>query len=159
MVVARTRRLLIRSWTAADAPALLAIYSDPLVTQHIPHVALKDLAGAEAKVRQMQELEEQIGCTLWAVEQGGELIGVCGFRSPEELGFAFRRDAWGQGIAVEAASACIDWASNRGVRRIVAATRPANAGSRRVLDKLGFRACGEKDGWLIYERLTATTSL
>lgn len=145
-IIARTARLLLRTWELADAPALLRIYSDPRVYEHIPHVKLEDVAGAEAKIRLMQAGE------MWAVERDGELVGACGFPRPGELGFALRPDQWRQGIAVEAAQACIE---ARPVRRMVALTRPANTGSRRVLDKLGFRECGEKDGWLIYERLTA----
>lgn len=158
-IIATTGRLTLRSWTADDAPALLTIYSDPQVTEFIPHVHLRDLPAAEAKVREMQALEERNGCTLWAVERGGELIGVCGFRTPHELGFAFRRDVWGQGIAREAALACIQWAEGRGVGRLIASTRPGNAGSRRVLDRLGFHPAGQNGEWLVYERLTASPAL
>ncbi|HUJ28697.1 MAG TPA: GNAT family N-acetyltransferase [Myxococcales bacterium] len=176
-IIVTTERLTLRSWTPDDAPALLKIYSDPLVTEFIPHVHLRDLPAAEAKVREMQKLEAANGCTLWAVERGGELIGVCGFRSmggagsagdgrsadarsnEGELGFAFRRDTWGQGFAREAATACLQWADERGVRRIVAQTRPGNAGSRHVLDRLGFAHVGQNGEWLVYERLTAKTAL
>jgi len=157
-----TPRLLLRSWTQEDAPSLLAIYSDAAVIEHIPHVRLRDLAAAEAKVREMQELEAANGCTLWAVERGRELIGVCGFRTRDELGFAFRSDVWGQGYAREAAAACLRWSGQQGVRRIVASTRASNSGARRVLDKLGFVDTGRAspDGvWLIYERLTAESAL
>jgi RimJ/RimL family protein N-acetyltransferase len=161
-IIARTPRLVLRSWTPDDAPALLVIYSDSAVTEHIPHVYLKDLAAAEAKIREMQQLEAANGCTLWAVDHGGELIGVCGFRTPEELGFAFRRDTWGQGYAREAGAACLRWAEEHGVRRIVASTRSGNVASRRVLDRLGFADTGRTsaDGvWIIYERLTAPAAL
>ena len=155
-VILETERLVLRSWSPEDAPALLAIYSDPQVTRYIPHVQLRDLAAAEAKVREMTKLEEEKGFTLWAVTFQNELVGVCGFRQAGEIGFAFRPDTWGRGYAKEAAAACLRWAEERGLDRAVAWTRPANAASRRVLDRLGFRDTGEKspDGvWCIYERL------
>ncbi|MCA1826537.1 MAG: GNAT family N-acetyltransferase [Myxococcales bacterium] len=162
MSIISTSRLVLRSWNPDDAAPLFAIYSDPEVTRHIPHVHLKDLDAARAKVREMMDLERKNGCTLWAVMREEELIGVCGFRTPDELGFAFRRDAWGNGYAQEAAIACIAWAARRGVRRILASVRPENAGSRRVLDRLGFTDTGKRseDGlWCIYERLTASAAL
>src|SRR5947209_15116268 len=80
-VIAETERLVLRSWVPADAPALLAMYSDERVTQYIPHVRLVDFPSAEAKVREMMELEAQRGFTLWAVveRETDELVGVCGF--------------------------------------------------------------------------------
>ena len=143
MSIIETPRLTLRSWKAEDAPALLRIYSDPAVTLHIPHVAMTQLAAAEAKVRQMQELEEKNGCTLWAVEREGELIGVCGFRDKWELGFAFARSAWGKGYAREAAQACLDWGRRNGMQRVIAITRPENLGSRALLEKLGFADAGD----------------
>jgi len=160
--IVKTPRLVLRSWSAEDAPALLALYSDPAVIEHIPHVRLRDLPQAEAKVREMQELEAKNGCTLWAVELGGELIGVCGFRTPEELGFAFRRDLWGRGYAREAAAACLRWAEERSVPLVMASTRPGNTSARKVLEKLGFADTGRtsEDGvWLIFERLTGASAL
>jgi RimJ/RimL family protein N-acetyltransferase len=162
-VIAKTPRLLIRSWVPEDAPALLAIYSDPLVTEYIPHVHLKDLPAAEAKVREMTEMETKHGFTLWAVEEKTSLVGVCGFRAGEfELGFAFARSSWGKGFASEAAQACLRWGEEHGMLRAVAQTRPENVASRRVLDRLGFVDTGARspDGiWCIYERLTAAGAL
>ena len=154
-IIARTARLTIRTWTPGDAPALLAIYSDPDVTRFIPHVHLTTLEQAEQRIQDMSEYDP----TLWAVEDTA-LVGVCGFRHGEaELGFAFARSAWGKGYAREAAEACLRIGERRGMRRIVAQTREANAASRRVLDRLGFVECGRDGEWCIYERLTAKGAL
>jgi ribosomal-protein-alanine N-acetyltransferase len=148
MSIIETPRLVLRSWKAEDAPALLRIYSDPEVTRHIPHVSMTELVAAQAKVRQMQELEEKNGCTLWAVLREGELIGVCGFREKWELGFAFARGAWGKGYAREAAQACLDWGRQNGMERVIAVTRPENAGSRALLEKLGFADSGDHSNYV-----------
>ena len=150
-IIASTPRLLLRTWRPDDAPALLALYSDPEVTRFIPHVRLETIEQAQAKVAQMGAQE----ITLWAVEREGELVGVCGFRDRWELGFAFRRDSWGKGYAREAAEACLAWAEERGATRVIARTREGNLGSRRVLDRLGFADTGERsdDGaWWTWAR-------
>jgi RimJ/RimL family protein N-acetyltransferase len=152
-IVATTPRLNIRTWTQQDAPALLALYSDPEVIRYIPHVQLKDLAHAQAKIDEMSGFDP----TLWAVEESGRLIGVCGFRQGEpELGFAFARDTWGKGYATEAARECLRWGTARGMQRVIAKVRQDNAASRRALERLGFVDTGDLDGaWCIYQRNAA----
>jgi len=55
------------------------------------------------------------------------------------MGWRLRRDAWGQGYAIEAARACLDWAwSNLKADRIVAITVPANRASWSVMERLGM---------------------
>ena len=57
-----------------------------------------------------------------------------------EIGYRLRRDAWGQGLASEGASALVSWAfGSAGHDRIVACTMAVNRGSRRVMEKLGMK--------------------
>lgn len=62
------------------------------------------------------------------------------------LGYSIRSDQQGNGYATEAAAAMIDALFAAGLHRIVASIDPANAASRRVLDKLGFRFEGRSVG-------------
>jgi RimJ/RimL family protein N-acetyltransferase len=72
-------------------------------------------------------------------------IGVCGLVKREQfvdpdLGFAFLREHWSQGYAVEASRAVLDAAARElGMTRIVAMADAENAASVRLLGKLGFR--------------------
>ena len=47
-------------------------------------------------------------------------------------------DLWGRGLATEMASALVEHASVHGLADLVAYTEPANAASRRVMEKAGF---------------------
>ncbi|RYZ72972.1 MAG: N-acetyltransferase [Lysobacteraceae bacterium] len=56
-----------------------------------------------------------------------------------DLGYALLPAFWGRGYAAEAAAAVLaDARARLGLSRIVAITDPANQGSIRVLEKLGF---------------------
>ena len=59
------------------------------------------------------------------------------------LGFALAPEAWGKGLATEAAEAMVDagFALTRSIE-ILASVRVENAASRRVLEKCGFALAG-----------------
>jgi RimJ/RimL family protein N-acetyltransferase len=76
----------------------------------------------------------------------GEHVGCCGLRpykSEEgiyEIGVHLRRTYWGQAYAPEATRAVMEYGFNTlGAKALFAGHNPANATSRRVLEKLGFR--------------------
>jgi RimJ/RimL family protein N-acetyltransferase len=71
------------------------------------------------------------------------VIGECGLQyldgGPDiELGYKLARAHWGQGFAVEAAQACLDWALAKRTERVVAIVDAANTRSARVLGKIGM---------------------
>lgn len=74
-----------------------------------------------------------------------------------EVGYTLLPDARGQGYAIEAVRAAIEWAIEaHGIRRFRAAVAPDNERSRNLIGKLGFRQTGEQwdevDGLeLVYE--------
>jgi RimJ/RimL family protein N-acetyltransferase len=60
-----------------------------------------------------------------------------------DLGYGLARDAWGKGLATEAARAVVDYGfSALGLAKVWARTDPRNAASVRVLEKLGMRREG-----------------
>jgi RimJ/RimL family protein N-acetyltransferase len=61
-----------------------------------------------------------------------------GGREEVEVGYAVAADLWGRGLATEMASALVDHAFAHGIADLVAYTEPANAASRRVMEKAGF---------------------
>lgn len=73
----------------------------------------------------------------------GRWLGQCGPWQPEgwpgtEVGWSFHRDAWGQGFAVEAATAAIDWAfSELGWDEVIHTIQPGNVASQAVARRLG----------------------
>jgi RimJ/RimL family protein N-acetyltransferase len=63
-----------------------------------------------------------------------------------ELGYAFKREFWGLGLATEAAAALTAWFfRNTSHDHLMAMTTPDHAASQGVLQKVGFRPLGVQD--------------
>ena len=139
-----TERLTFRAWREDDIPLAMTLWGD---------FAVSRLVGGpfdEPAVRQRlaTELANQRdhGIAYWPISRAGVDVGCCGLKPREparkiyELGFYLVPACWGGGIAVEAARSVIALAFDRlGARELFAGHHPDNEGSRRVLEKLGFR--------------------
>jgi [ribosomal protein S5]-alanine N-acetyltransferase len=86
------------------------------------------------------------------IDRESELvIGSVGFKGPPdqdglvEIAYGIVQDFQGRGMATEAASVGLAFASAHGARRIRAHTRPMTNPSTRVLEKCGFTFVGEVD--------------
>lgn len=91
------------------------------------------------------------GYGLWAavLRANGELIGRIGLSTPTflpevlpatEVGFLLDRPYWSQGLATEGARASLAYAFvELGLERVISIYFPENAGSGRVMEKLGMR--------------------
>ncbi len=98
-----------------------------------------------------------------AIERAGVLIGLVGY-SPAadgrsaEIGYWIGRPYWGQGFATEAASAMLShcFAKER-FERLTCCHFLDNPASRRVIEKLGFRALGQCSAWSEARRCHAPT--
>ena len=96
-----------------------------------------------------------------AIEHEGRLVGTVTLEIENtehargHLGYALRKDVWGNGFATEAAQLMIDFGFNElGLRRIYATLDVRNERSRRVLEKIGMVREGtlrsfmrKDDGW------------
>ena len=87
----------------------------------------------------------------------GSMIGHVGFHDPPreggklEIGYTIFPAMRGQGLATEAATALMEWASRtHGIRKFVASVSPDNEPSLAIVRKLGFAQTGvqwdEEDG-------------
>lgn len=86
---------------------------------------------------------------MWAVRQKADdsLVGHCGLVVNEppdvELIYALARNAWGRGLATEAAERVTRFAvEERALSELVALVFPDNLASVHVLEKLGFQPAG-----------------
>jgi RimJ/RimL family protein N-acetyltransferase len=90
-------------------------------------------------------MQREHGFQYWPIFlRGGEHVGCCGLKPRDEriheLGFYVRPACWGRGLAVDAAQAVIAHAFDvLGAAALFAGHHPENHGSRRTLEKLGFR--------------------
>ena len=139
-----TSRLLLRPATGADRLDLHRLEQDPEVMRYLNGGRPTPLEPApDTDAGFLMPRGQQVG--LWVViePQTGRFLGWVSLRVQGEvgdLGYRFRREAWGRGYATEAAAAVLDDAFERlGLARVAAQTMTVNRASRRVMDRLGMR--------------------
>lgn len=140
-----TARLAFRTWRDDDLPLARAVFGDTRVTALVGGPF--DDAQVEARLAAEIATQRDHGYQYWPVFlHDATHVGCCGLkpRAPAqriyELGFYLRVEHWGRGYAVEAGRGVIAFAFDvLGAASLFAGHHPDNDGSRRTLDKLGFR--------------------
>ena len=150
MTVLETERLTLRELTEEDYPALCAMLMDEQVMYAYAH-AFSETEARAWLARQMERYRTD-GFGWWAVlrKSDGDLIGQCGLswqdwegRRVLEVGYMFRRDAWHQGYATEAAVACKRRAFDQlGAEEVFSIIRDNNLPSRAVARRNGMTVRG-----------------
>ncbi len=145
----RTDRLVLRRWLPADLAPFAEMNADPKVAELLPTPLSRE--ESNAKVARAEEHFQQHGFGLWAVEipDVAPFAGFIGLSTPRftahftpavEVGWRLSPKHWGQGYATEGARAAIEFGFDViGLDEIVSITVPANARSRRVMEKLGMK--------------------
>lgn len=143
----RTERLVLDELGDADAPFLLELLNEPAFIANIADRGVRSVDDAIAYLRAgPQASYERHGHGLWrvALADSDEPIGICGLLRRDSLpdpdiGYALLSRFAGRGYALEAAAATLRVAREHfGIDRLLAITHPDNAGSIRLLRKLGF---------------------
>lgn len=153
-----TERLVLRSWRDGDAAAFEAACNTLAVTRFTGGLQTREqIEGAVARIRQC---EADHGYCFWAIERqaDGAFLGFCGLkrlnaegapdpiRDTPEIGWRLREDAWGQGYALEAATAALDLAFDRfALDQVHAITLTDNAASWGLMRRLGMTARPDLD--------------
>jgi len=126
-----TARLVIRSFTLQDAPALHErVFGDDEAMRFIPRGASPSVERTRASIERFIRHEREHGFGLWAVElkETGALIGDTGLYLVQ-----------GVGPEVEVA---YHYGKNCGLLEIIAICFPEHAASRRVMEKAGMKFVG-----------------
>lgn len=140
-----TERLLMRPPCAGDLDVWASFAAD--------EEAMRHLGGEMPRAMAWRHLATTIGA--WQMQgfgfffvfekASGDWIGRVGPWQPEgwpgtEVGWAIRRDRWGQGYAPEAAGAAIDWVfAHHPWHEVIHSIAPDNVNSKQVAAKLGSR--------------------
>ena len=145
-----TERLLLRPFEEGDLEALHAIHSDESVVRWLyndvrtPEETRALLAHKIAGAALRGE-GEWLSAAV-ALRETGELVGDVSLlwaseaHRQGELGFVFHPSHQGKGYATEASRPMLAFAFEElGLHRVVGRLEPRNAGSARVLEKLGMR--------------------
>jgi [ribosomal protein S5]-alanine N-acetyltransferase len=145
--ILETERLLLRQFTIDDSEFILEILNEPSFIQNIGDRGVRTMEDARSYLRNgpiASYAKNGFGLCAVTLKDSGQSIGMCGLIKRDELkdvdiGYAFLPRFWSKGYALEAASAVKAYAKDViGLKRIVAIVDPANAGSIRVLEKIGL---------------------
>jgi RimJ/RimL family protein N-acetyltransferase len=151
-----TERLLGRRPQPEDRGAYSELFLDPAVGDWLrpaPMAAYTEL-DVERMLREDERHWEDHGFGPWALveRESGSVVGRGGLwwteldgRLEVELPWAIRSSLWGRGLATDAATAAAEWAAELGFHEVIALILPQNLASRRVAEKVGFRAGGEAE--------------
>ncbi|MDI1335992.1 MAG: GNAT family N-acetyltransferase [Lacunisphaera sp.] len=148
VIVCETPRLRLRQLTLGDAGFIQQLLNDPDWLRYIGDRKVHSAEDARNYIRKGPAASyEKNGFGLWLVERkdGTVPVGICGLIRRDTLpdvdvGFAFLPEFRGQGYAVEAGRASLDYGRKvHGLKRVVAITSPDNVSSIKTLEKLGLR--------------------
>lgn len=147
-----TERLILREFSLADIPMVFDLFRRQDVNTWLDRDPMQIIEEAERSVRSRMSLFTNGMGFRWAIvskDNPDRLIGSCGYFSVRrgtatvEIGYELHPDYWRKGFMTEALRAAIDYSySERAilpVHRIEALVMPGNAGSVRLLEKLGFK--------------------
>ena len=140
----RSRRLLLRPFTFADADDVLAYASDPEWARYmlaIPeNYTLEDAQEfIAASVVTSWETQPRFAIVLEGQVIGGINLTIDVPSRKAGLGYGLAREHWGNGITTEAAIAVVDWGFKTfDLLKVFATADARNVGSQRVMEKLGM---------------------
>jgi [ribosomal protein S5]-alanine N-acetyltransferase len=143
----QTQRLFLRPVQLHDAAELFVARGDAQVMRYWDWPAQESVQEVRTLI-QNHFAEIESGAVQWwvaALSPRGPAIGECDLSEIDthhkraEVGFLFRRDAWGNGYAYEAMQRIISFAFKElELERLWARFHTGNEPSRRLLEKLGF---------------------
>ena len=143
-----TSRLILRSFTEADAPTASHNSKTPVVSHFMSDMVLENEDAALDWIRWVNNgMNTDIPCVVLAIElkRSEKCIGLIGVAPKRELDgeieilFSIADEYQGNGFATEAGKAIIWWAFEQGGQDVLSAiVKPENKASRRVIEKLGF---------------------
>jgi RimJ/RimL family protein N-acetyltransferase len=141
-------RLILRAWQDSDRAPFAAMSADPAVMQYLRALPTREACDAWIDYQIAHQTDH--GFCLWAMElrESGGFVGAVGllkvgfsasFTPAVEAGWRLAREAWGQGLATEAARRALAFGfTDLGLDEIVAYAASANQASQNVMRKLGM---------------------
>lgn len=155
-----TARLILRPTNAADLSWILTAINTPAMMRHLGGDALSADAVAQSLADDIDAFARPDGHRRWTVlsKETGERVARCGLfhvrslaapdalRGQREIGWMLAEAHWGKGYATEAARGVLDHAFGALALPVVyAQTSDSNAGSTRMMQRLGLSRRAEFD--------------
>lgn len=148
MIAIPTARGLLRAWRDEDFDDFAAMHADPEVQWDAGGTLTREESAA--KLARYRKTYDTHAFSRWAmVDSAGGFLGYVGvlplapghpLGEGVEIGWRFRRAAWGQGYASEGAAAALeDLKSRCGLSEVYSFTAPDNLRSQAVMARIGLR--------------------
>lgn len=151
-----TDRLLLRPLLETDSHAMFAMDSNPKVHLYLGNEPLTEIRQCDEYIKfiQQQYIDNGIGRFAVVVKDTNEVIGWAGLKfmtEPEnghihfyDIGYRLAEAYWGRGYGYEAAKAWLDYGFGQmKLQKICATANVENAGSNRILQKIGLQQNGQ----------------
>ena len=154
MIFLETKRLLFRTHQAGDEEEFVRMNTDAEVRRYVGGQAWPvEKAAKRFREEFLGQPTETYGMWATILKSEQKYIGFCGLRAANagaggsaSIGFYLARPYWRQGLATEAAEAFLDAGFRKlGLLRVGAEMQKGNAGSERILEKLGFKFVGQEE--------------
>ncbi|WP_157741053.1 GNAT family N-acetyltransferase [Mucilaginibacter xinganensis] len=148
-ILTQTPRLIIRRFKAAEEEMYLSLYDDDRVMQYLPFRSREDHIQIFREHLNAAPAGDVTG--RWGLfnTEDNDFIGMCLLRLFDdgsdniELGYAFRYEYWGKGIASEMTDTLLScMLTVNPAAKFVAVTDLENTASQRVLEKIGMKRDG-----------------
>lgn len=147
-VFIQTERLALRSWMESDRDAFARLNADRRVMAFLPHVLSREKSDGSFDRIQAHFRRHGFGLFAAALRDDDAFIGFIGLFMPSfeahftpcvEIGWRLAVEYWNRGLATEGARAVVRYAFDvLRLDELVSFTVPANARSRRVMEKIGM---------------------
>ena len=144
----RTERLLIRPFQADDAVGLAERRNDPEVALYQDWIVPYPMELAEKLVLELVAMDGPQNDEWWMAAvcdiDSGEVVGDLALHLGQnertaEVGYTLATENWGNGYAVEALEALVEYLfGDLGVTRVFGMLHPDNRASAMVLERTGF---------------------
>lgn len=143
-----TDRLILRDWREEDWEPFWESTNTPAVMRWLGGVLGDE--GMKAARTRLETYQREHGHTFWAIvaKDDGAILGFCGLKRSNqpggpmgefEVGWRLRENAWGKGIAKEAAQASLAIGFERfNAPQIIALTVQENTASWGLMKRLGM---------------------
>lgn len=140
-----TARLRASKLSLADRDDLVALHLDPEASRYLGGVRSAEATDAYIDTGLRHWADHGVG--LWTLRTPeGAFVGRAALRyialegvTEFEIAYALARNAWGQGLATEIATALVEtWRTRCDQATLVGVVVKGNAGSENVLRKTGF---------------------
>lgn len=146
----RTARLVIRPWTTDDVDAAYDIYSRADVSRWLDEPAeVGSPDEMRARIESWSTPGDDPSFGVWAVTErdsrrpiGSVLLRPLPGGEDVEVGWHLHPDYWGRGYATEMGRAAARRAFDAGFEQVLAVSRPGNARSQAVAERIGMEYVG-----------------